>query len=97
MSNSSKNKLACLFMIGATFVAPMVAITYAPAPAQASNINEFMSKDAEQQVAEISKFIGKLTRDVAETDPVLAQQINDYFLKRSPETGEREGLRNFFA
>ena len=76
----------------AAVAAIMSAILLTAAPASARSVQDFEALAPADQSAYVIAFLEKMTFDLGEKNPKLAEDIKDYFVRKQPGKPFSEGL-----
>jgi hypothetical protein len=68
-----------------------------PALAGATTIKEFESKTGAQQASCVADFVEKMTSDLSEKNPQLAQDIRVWFTAKKPGKRMSEGVERLYV
>jgi soluble cytochrome b562 len=76
----------------ATVAAILGAIVLTVVPASAKSVQDYESMAPADQSAYMIGFLEKMTFDMSQKNPKLAQDIKDYFVRKQPGKPFSEGL-----
>ena|ERR1700733_6856018 len=76
----------------AAVAAILSAILLTAAPASAKSVQDFEALAPADQSAYVITFLEKMTSDLGQKNPQLAQDIKDYFVRKQPGKPFSEGL-----
>src|ERR1700685_2560785 len=85
-----------LFMIRALFTASLLVL-FASASAFAKSVQEFEAMPSAAQSEYTVNFLEKMTFDLRQKNPKLAQDIKDYFVRKQAGSETSEGFVDFEA
>jgi len=75
----------------------LTLILGSPGSTAAKSVKDFESMATSDQSAFVIGFLDKMTNDLGNSDPVLAQNIRNYFSHKQPGKVASDGLERFFA
>ena len=70
----------------------LLAAILLPSPAQAKSVKDFEAMSTADQSEYVVSFLEKMTYDIRQANPALAQDIKNYFVVKQPNKPISEGI-----